>query len=197
MSDRRTATLEATARLVARRGVRGLRVEEVAAEAGISKALIYYHFGDRAGLVRRTLTFISDRAERYTAAHTAASSCDPLEELEQSLLLEFQDSPIVRENSIAWGELRASAVFDSGLRDELALASLIWAREVANLLGLIRPTARESALVTSAERLTVMVEGLSNRWLGGTLPLDHARTLMREAVAVEVERLATDSPPVI
>lgn len=49
MKDRRRTILEAAARVIARRGVRGLRVEELAVEAGVSKALVYYHFEDRAG----------------------------------------------------------------------------------------------------------------------------------------------------
>ncbi|MGW8485584.1 TetR/AcrR family transcriptional regulator [Streptomyces sp. NPDC055886] len=201
MSDRRTAILEAAATVIARRGVRGLRVEELAEEAGVSKALIYYHFEDRTGLLRRTLAFVNHRAERYTAEQSAADAqdCDaqapgapagPLHRLEQALLLELQDLPHVRENSTAWGELRASAVFDPELRGELALASVIWSREVADQLGEVRPTAPESALLAAAERLTALLEGLSARWLSGILPLADARTRMREAVEVEVADLA-------
>lgn len=196
MSDRRTAILEAAATVIARRGVRGLRVEELAAEAGVSKALIYYHFEDRTGLLRRTLAFVNNRAERYTAEQAAAGQpaaeapAGPLRRLEQALLLELQDLPHVRENSTAWGELRASAVFDPELRGELALASVIWVREVADQLGEIRPTAPESALTASAERLTALLEGLSARWLSGILPLTDARTRMREAIGVEVAHLA-------
>jgi len=43
-TDRRTAILEGAARVIARRGVRGLRMEELAAEAGVSTALCDYHF---------------------------------------------------------------------------------------------------------------------------------------------------------
>ncbi|MFD7759076.1 TetR/AcrR family transcriptional regulator [Streptomyces microflavus] len=196
MSDRRTAILEAAATVIARRGVRGLRVEELAEEAGVSKALIYYHFEDRTGLLRRTLAFVNNRAERYTAEQAAAGQpatetpAGPLRRLEQALLLELQDLPHVRENSTAWGELRASAVFDPELRGELALASVIWVREVADQLGEARPTAPESALTASAERLTALLEGLSARWLSGILPLTDARTRMREAIGVEVAHLA-------
>ncbi|MGW7230280.1 TetR/AcrR family transcriptional regulator [Streptomyces sp. CBMAI 2042] len=203
MSDRRTAILEAAATVIARRGVRGLRVEELAVEAGVSKALIYYHFEDRTGLLRRTLAFVNNRAERYTAEQSAvdattgpgaatgaAPASGPLRRLEQALLLELQDLPHVRENSTAWGELRASAVFDPELRGELALASVIWVREVADQLGEVRPTAPESALVASAERLTALLEGLSARWLSGILPLADARARMREAIGVEVAHLA-------
>ncbi|MFE4856364.1 TetR/AcrR family transcriptional regulator [Streptomyces sp. NPDC056670] len=182
--------MEAAARVIARRGVRGLRVEELAAEAGVSTALIYYHFKDRAGILRRTLEFISDRAERYTTEReTRSEPLDPRQELEQTLLLELQDEPVVRENSTAWGELRAHAVFDPELSEDLAKATLVWVQEIAELLGQVSPMSPAAGLAASAERLTALLEGLSMRWLSGILPLKHARTLLLEAIAVELERL--------
>ncbi|MFJ8039226.1 TetR/AcrR family transcriptional regulator [Kitasatospora sp. NPDC096147] len=182
--------MEAAARVIARRGVRGLRVEELAAEASVSTALIYYHFKDRAGILRATLEFINDRAGRYTTERLAdGPPLTPRGELEQTLLLEFQDTPEVRENSTAWGELRASAVFDPDLREDLARATLGWVQEVAELVGRVRPMNGAAVLAGSAERLTAMVEGLSVRWLSGSLPLDHARELMSGAIDSELERL--------
>jgi AcrR family transcriptional regulator len=190
MAGRKTSILEAAARVIARRGVRGLRVEELAAEAGVSTALIYYHFKDRTGILRQTLEFISDRAERYTTERgEGAAGLGPREELEQTLLLELQDRPEVRENSTAWGELRASAVFEGELREDLARATLVWVQEMAELLGRVAPMAPAAALASAAERLTALLEGLSMRWLSGGLPLDHARTLLLEAVDAELKRL--------
>ncbi|MFJ2768818.1 TetR/AcrR family transcriptional regulator [Streptomyces sp. NPDC087300] len=190
-ADRRTEILRAAARVIARHGVRGLRVAEVAAEAGISTALVYYHFKDRAGILHRTLEFISDRAERYTAAHPRRErDGDPRRDLERSLLLEFQDRPEVRENSTAWGELQATAVFDPELREALAEARLIWIGELTDTLGRIHPAAPEPARTVAAERLTATLEALSTRWLSELLPLGHARELMRDAIAVELAQLA-------
>ncbi|MER7951700.1 TetR/AcrR family transcriptional regulator [Streptomyces sp. NPDC096079] len=189
MASRSTQILEAAARVIARRGVRGLRVEELAAEAGVSTGLIYYHFKDRTGILRHTLEFINDRAERYTAHDPDAEPLSPREELDQVLCLELQDTPEVRENSSAWGELRASAVFDPVLREDLARATLQWVQEVAGLLGQVRPLAPAAALASAAERLTALLEGLSMRWLSGGLAIDHARTLMREAVEAELALL--------
>ncbi|MFF3838913.1 TetR/AcrR family transcriptional regulator [Streptomyces sp. NPDC001930] len=190
MSSRSTQILEAAARVIARRGVRGLRVEELAAEAGVSTGLIYYHFKDRTGILRHTLEFINDRAERYTTQRDPdAEPLSAREELDEVLLLELQDTPEVRENSSAWGELRASAVFDPVLREDLARATLIWVQEVAALLGRVQPMAPAATLAAAAERLTALLEGLSMRWLSGGIAIDHARTLLREAVDVELASL--------
>ncbi|MEE1815523.1 TetR/AcrR family transcriptional regulator [Streptomyces sp. SP18ES09] len=195
MASRSTQILEAAARVIARRGVRGLRVEELAAEAGVSTGLIYYHFKDRTGILRHTLEFINDRAERYTTPQDPdAEPLGPREELDQVLCLELQDTPEVRENSSAWGELRASAVFDPVLREDLARATLQWVQEVAGLLGQVRPLAPAAALAASAERLTALLEGLSMRWLSGGLAIDHARVLMREAIEAELTRLDASRP---
>jgi AcrR family transcriptional regulator len=60
--DSREAILAAVARVIARRGVRGLRVEDVATEAEVSAPLLYYHFGNRAGLVKAALEHAGERA---------------------------------------------------------------------------------------------------------------------------------------
>ncbi|MEU7606130.1 helix-turn-helix domain-containing protein [Streptomyces sp. NPDC040724] len=194
MTDRRRAILTGAARVIARQGVRGLRVADLAAEAGVSTALIYYHFKDRPGILRHALAFIGDRADRYTAAEdgqAAARPSDPRQLLEQTLLLEFQDLPEVRENSTAWGELRAHSVFDPELRDELAAAGAAWVAEVAGHLGELCPAAPAGAVTAAAERLTALLEGLSVRWLSGLLPLGHARGLLSEAIGVEIGRLGS------
>ncbi|MFJ3901667.1 TetR/AcrR family transcriptional regulator [Streptomyces sp. NPDC090025] len=192
MASRSTQILEAAARVIARRGVRGLRVEELAEEAGVSTGLIYYHFKDRTGILRNTLEYINDRAERYTTAAEGedAEPLTPRAELEQVLLLELQDIPEVRENSTAWGELRASAVFDSVLREDLARATLVWVQEVAALLGQVQPLAPAATLAAAAERLTALLEGLSMRWLSGGLDITHARGLLSDAVEVELAGLS-------
>ncbi|GAA5020572.1 hypothetical protein GCM10025734_74920 [Kitasatospora paranensis] len=81
-------------------------------------------------------------------------------------------------------------MFDPDLREDLARATLVWAQEVAELLGRVRPMSGAAMLAASAERLTALVEGLSVRWLSGSLPLAHARDLMAGAIDTELERLS-------
>jgi AcrR family transcriptional regulator len=191
--DRRVAILRAAARVVARRGVRGLRVEEVAREAGVSTALLYYHFTDRSGLLKSTLDYVNDQANSYTEAAITRSD-GARDELEQLLLLELQDEPAVVENSRAWGELRACAVFDTELQAPLRSSTAKWSRDVA---AAIRRVIRDERIAfeidpdAASERLTALVEGLSERWLSGTISLERARELLREAIARELMPLAS------
>jgi len=178
-------------RLVARRGVRGLRIEELAQEAGVSQGLIYYHFGDRAGLLSRTFAFVNERAGDYTQ-RAETNGATPDEQLELKLLLELQDDPQVIENSTAWGELRASAKFDPDLRQALRDSTADWVGEIAHALELARGNKRarpKADALAAAERLTSLVEGLSDRWLSGSIRLGRAQRLLRDAVVLELENI--------
>ncbi|MEV0244969.1 TetR/AcrR family transcriptional regulator [Nocardia sp. NPDC050712] len=187
MSERRTQILEAAVGVIAQDGVRGLRVEKLAAAAGVSTALIYYHFKDRAGILSAALEHINHRALSYTEPPGAG----PRERVEAMLLLELQGAEHVRETSVAWGELRASAVFNPDLRAPLRATTEAWNSDIAELIRAARAAGACAAGVdaaSSAERLTTLVEGLSERWHSGSLTLDRARELLTEAIALELDR---------
>ena len=203
MTDRRTTILEAATRMIAQAGVRGLRVEQVAEQAGVSTALIYYHFGDRAGLLRQTLAFIYERADRYTAPGPGAT--DAHTALERVLLLELQDDEAVRENSTAWGELRSTAIFETDLREQLLDATRQWIDDITQLVEKALAekdgpadhvgAADHVDAAAIAERLTALVEGLSERWLSGSIELGRARQMLREAIAVELAAASIPDRP--
>ena len=164
--DRRQAILDAAIAVIARRGVRGLRVEQVAAEAGVAVSLIYYYFANRNGLVKATLDHAN---ERVATTDTGTVESILLAELEQS----------AHDTSVVWGEVLASAVFEPALRDGLRDASTTWTALVAEAIE--GPGAQETA-----ERLTALVDGLSARWLAGVITRERARELLVGAIAVEL-----------
>ncbi|MFC5288694.1 TetR/AcrR family transcriptional regulator [Actinokineospora guangxiensis] len=175
MSDRKQQLLGATCRVIARDGIRGLRVENVAAEAGVSTALIYYHFGDRAGLLAHAMRHVNARAESYARAEEGRSG---RERLALQVLGEFQDDDLVRENSAVWGEVRGAAVFDEALRPVVADATARW---VADLAEYIDQGKTDGSIADEVDphgvavRLTAFVEGLSNRWLSQLMSTDDVR----------------------
>lgn len=63
--DRRRQLLEATARLLARDGLLGITMVAVAAEAGVSRRLVYDHFADLTSLLE---VFFADRVDRMLVA---------------------------------------------------------------------------------------------------------------------------------
>ena len=188
MPSRRVVILEAAARLIARRGVRGLRMEELAAEAGVS-----------AGCSTTT----SPTGRRCCGARSSSSTSAPARTprigsrkrhllasgYERKLMLELQDDPVVVENSAAWGELRASALFEPELRETLRRSTAEWNAEIAALIDLAGDGKRSPAShdpLASAARLTALVEGLSQRWLSRSIELGEAQDLLRDAIAVEL-----------
>ncbi|GAB2787168.1 TetR/AcrR family transcriptional regulator [Amycolatopsis magusensis] len=87
MSARADATrrrlFEATLKLATDRGLVGLTVDEIAAEAGVAKGTVYYNFGSKDGLIDALLRYgVGQLADRLRAA---ASPADPVEALESQV----------------------------------------------------------------------------------------------------------------
>jgi AcrR family transcriptional regulator len=169
-------------------------MEELAREAGVSVALIYYHFDDRENLIRRTLEYVDERAADY-ATPSSTHRGSPAERLLAALVGEIQEDPQVRQNSAVWGEVRASAWFDETVREPVQRLTGEWITWVADEIergqrgGTITLDVEARA---AAERLTALVEGVSGRWLAGSLSVERAQALIRGGVERE---LVTPSRP--
>ncbi|GAA1865776.1 TetR/AcrR family transcriptional regulator [Paeniglutamicibacter psychrophenolicus] len=166
-NDTQQRILEACSICIARDGVRGMRVQDVCKQAGISTGLVYYHFTDRDGLLAATLEYVNTDsvAKREDPAAGGSNSYAVLREL---LLAEIQDDDSVRAKSIVWNEIRAIAVFEPPLATHLAASTAAWQSHVAELVkghtGGPIEQCQETALL-----LTSLVEGLSSRWLSNQL----------------------------
>ncbi|MFE3292727.1 TetR/AcrR family transcriptional regulator [Rhodococcus sp. NPDC059234] len=184
MSTRRDAILRASATAIAERGIRGLRVTDVADAAGVSAGLLYYHFRDRIGLLEAALNHINDRAREYRSEGEALTD-SARDRLLRSLLGEIQDRPDVVENSLAWNELRASAVYEEALRGPLARTTAAWVSEIADAVSQAQLAGEVAGTIDphrAAVTMTALVEGLSGRWLCREISTDDARSLVLGAV---------------
>ncbi|GAA0582353.1 TetR/AcrR family transcriptional regulator [Kribbella sandramycini] len=188
MTDRRTQLLQATIAVIARRGVRGMRVQEVAADAGVSVTLLYHYFGSREGLLEAALEAVSDQAGRY-GERAAAGATSARAELVARLVGELSGTDEVQVNSAAWGELRWASVFDERLRPAVHKLTAEWVDEIAELVQRVHTeegTDGGEHASAIAERLVALVEGLSGRWLTGAVEPDHLRELLAGAIAIEL-----------
>ena len=71
-TDTRTRIVDAGIRCVARAGVHGASMSAIATEAAVSKALLHYHFADRARLLAEMVATLGQRLvarERSALAH--------------------------------------------------------------------------------------------------------------------------------
>ena len=138
MSDRRSAILEAAIKVIARRGVRG-----PARRTGRGR-------GGRRRLADLLLLRQSQRARARDARARQRAGGDGgrvgegaalsgREAVERTLLAELGDGDHLRDTSVVWGEVLASAVFEPDLRDQLREASDAWSALVAAAIARGRP----------------------------------------------------------
>ncbi|UYM03514.1 TetR/AcrR family transcriptional regulator [Solicola gregarius] len=181
MSDAREVILRAAARCIARSGVRGLRVLDVASEAGVSSGLLYYHFGDRDGLLAATLGHINDTALGHRARGANAGSAT--ERLVELLVEEVADADDVRDQATAWNEIRAVSAFTPDLSANLMKATAAWQSDIA---AAVREAQAADGVAAAADAdalavaLTALVEGIAARWIGGDLDTLQSRTILRD-----------------
>ena len=100
-SDRVVEILDAACRVIARDGWAGLRMDAVARDAGVSKALVHYYSSTRKELLRAAFGHSEDIANAGVEAELAGVD-DPRARLEQYLLLVLDDRPVFAENRALW-----------------------------------------------------------------------------------------------
>jgi AcrR family transcriptional regulator len=188
-TDRKTAIAESACHAVARKGVRDLRVEDVAAEAGVSPALVYYYFGTRDSLLAETFRHSNELSEAETDRRLKPSTTSR-GMLEQFLLLELTEVWAVRQNWVVWTEMLGSALFDPVVSALLAEVTDAWVSQIERLVregqldGSIDGDVSPS---DAAERLTSVLDGVGTKWMLGHMTSRRARSLVREAIRRELD----------
>ncbi|WP_136708521.1 TetR/AcrR family transcriptional regulator [Agromyces sp. H66] len=183
----RAALLEIALRRFAADGYAGVALEQLVAEAGLTRGALYHHFGSKEGLFRAAV----EHAQRGVAAaveRAAAVEADPLASflagcrafLEASLAPEVRrilliDGPAV----LGWGDWREGdldtsvRLLDAGIA-ELAEAGVIGDRNLGTLATMISGALNEVAIANAhapdaAAEIDTAVEVLA-RMLAGFAP---------------------------
>src|SRR4051794_324046 len=130
-SGGREAILEATLALLRERGVARLTTRDVADRAGVSEASVYYHYGDKAGLLRAVFEAGLERLQATTL------------DGEGALLAFGQELERFLEQALP---VMTAAQSDAALRDGLA------AHMVANDLGPHRGVQSLGAHLAAGQR---------------------------------------------
>jgi AcrR family transcriptional regulator len=129
--ERRQQLLDIGRALFAERGFDAASIEEIASRAGVSKPIVYEHFGGKEGLyavvVDREMQSLLDRV---TGALTAGHPRELLEQAALALLTYVEDEPdgfriLVRDSPVA----SATGTFSSLLNDIASQVEYILARE--------------------------------------------------------------------
>ncbi len=180
--DRRTEILQAACRVIARDGAHGLRMADVAREAGVSNALVHYYVPTRAELLGEAFDFANDRAEQQLGQRLDAGA-PAVERLHAALAAEFEDEVVVRESWALWNELWNAATHDRTLLPRVERAYRRW---LGTIEGLLREAGGAADAERSSERLAALVDGLGAKVLMGILSGERASDLLREAIGQEL-----------
>lgn len=188
MSDRKNQILASTCTVIGRSGAHDLRVEDVAKEASVSPALVYYYFDTRAELLSRAFDFADERSGDLSDEHLR-TDLPARKRLADYLVGEFDEAHEVRENWVIWSEMDAIAVFDPAVREAVRERSKNWVNIVVTLIGEGKKdgSIADSVLETdAAERLTSLVDSIGQRIAHGSFDAQRGRTLVLDGIELEL-----------
>lgn len=162
--DRATAkgkrrVAEALWRTVADRGIAGVSVRTVAAEAGVTGGTVQHHFPTRARMLHFAMELIATQVEQRL---TAVPHTGPASEWTRAVLLELLPLDAERRREFqVWLAFIAHADTDSELAD-LKRATTARLRELyTQIVGARDASDEDTAKETEAALLQALVDGLS------------------------------------
>lgn len=185
--ERRRQLLDVGRTTFAERGLDGTSMEEIAARAGVSKPVVYEHFGTKDGLYRAVVAEEMERLESVIADSISRGRSRARIERAVVGLLEY-----VEEHTDGFTILARDPGSNSGLATLLGNAT----GRVSHILGAAfeRAGLDEAPAVLYSQALVGMVSQTAQWWLdertGQATPAEPRRpALDREAVAAHIVNL--------
>jgi AcrR family transcriptional regulator len=119
-TDRRAAAreriLRAAVRAIARDGIDGLRIARIATEAGVSSALVHYHFADREQLLAEAIDYSYARAAEVRLDDAVEPDGNHASRLAAMIDACLPTTEALAEDWVLWMELWLRAVRHPELR---------------------------------------------------------------------------------
>lgn len=180
--DRREHLMAAAARVLVRDGSAGMRVRDVAVEAGVSTGIVHYYFGSKDEMLVDALRWaIGKPAERFAELRRGG---DHMRILASLLEVSLPYPGVLFDEYVLWLELWTAVTHDASLQplcEELASDyrdEMVKLVEEGTAAGVFQPVAPPEVV---AERISAMVDGLCFRNVVGYAwtPLDRVRSLLR------------------
>jgi AcrR family transcriptional regulator len=188
-ADERRATIAEAARpLFARDGYAGTKLDDVAAAAGVTKPIVYRHFGSKKGLYLALLRRHEEDLPRFSAGIDGPGAGGDPEDALRAILSVWLD--YVRENIDNWSLLFRDGSGDAEIREHREQVSL---RARAVMAALITDWARTpippEQVEPTAELLTSGLAGMALWWA------DHPETPKEVLLAVAFRMTAPALSP--
>jgi AcrR family transcriptional regulator len=187
--ERRPQILAAAARVIARRGLTGLRLADVASEAGVSIGTIQHYFGTRQRLLLETFTFETERSlDRWlSAGHNGANAWEQMLALVDIVL----DPPTFRERWTRWLQFWAAYARDPKLRRSIGATYDYWRAPFERAIGAgieSRDFAPDLPLDSVVDRALALLDGLALQVLleAPGMTLERTRALLVAGLASDL-----------
>jgi len=195
--DRREQLMAAAARVLVRDGSAGMRVRDVAVEAGVSTGIVHYYFASKDEMLVDALRWaIGKPAERFAELRRDG---DHLRVLATLLEVSLPHPGVLFDEYVLWLELWTAVTHDVALQplcEELAgdyRDELVKLVEEGTSSGVFHPVAAPDEV---AERISAMVDGLCFRSVVGYswTPLERVRTMLRAFACEQLGIAPADLP---
>jgi AcrR family transcriptional regulator len=197
--DRREHLMAAAARVLVRDGSAGMRVRDVALEAGVSTGIVHYYFGTKDEMLVDALRWaIGKPAERFAAVRRDG---DYMRVLATLLEVSLPHPGVLFDEYVLWLELWTAATHDEALRPVCEDLAAEYRDELVKLVqegtwaGAFHPVGEPEVV---AERISAMVDGLCFRTVVGYswTPLERVRVMLRAFACEQLGILPTDLPEI-
>ena len=186
-SSARERILAAAVRRIAREGIDDVRIARIAMDAGVSSALVHYHFDTREALLAEALEFSYAQAGNVRISTGELPLASHAERLRSMIDQCLPSTPSLEQDWVLWVELWLRAVRHPELRP---VAEKLYARMREWFAAEIAAGVRDGEFAecdpdTVADRTLALIDGFGLRTLIGDsgVPLERAREEVWSAVA--------------
>jgi len=186
----RDRILAAAAGQIAREGIDGVRIARIAIEAGVSTALVHYHFETRDALLAEALDYSYSHAGDARISSGELPAASHAERLQSMIEQCLPTTPSLEQDWVLWVELWLRAARHPELRpvaEELYARLHAWFRdEIAAGVDDGEFARCDPDEVT--DRLLALLDGYGIRTLigDGAIPLERARDAVSSALACDL-----------
>lgn len=181
---RRAQIVDATARLIARRGLHNVRIADIAAECKTSPATVHYHFESKNEALRAALAHYADRLHQRLDDEVSPAS-DSREKLRRLIEIQLPVSDDDIDEWSIWMQSWIEALFQPDLRQTQVATYRRWRDTV---VAAIRACQRDgygagADAELMASTFTSLVDGLAIQILASTadMTVDLMRNLLLDA----------------
>jgi TetR/AcrR family transcriptional regulator, transcriptional repressor of bet genes len=168
-SDRRRSLIDAAIAVMAREGILGITMSDIAQEAGCSYGVVSFHFKSKDNLLLSALEFLVDEYDRVLQSALAAAAPNPAARLLAMLDADFDPRIAGTDRVAVWTAFWAEAPRKAGYRERCAELKQRY-REVSETLvtELVEGTGAKLDGKSIALGLDAMIDGfwISDQLLG-------------------------------